>query len=119
MILNPYVPVLLMMLVAAVVAAAVLGLAEFLGPKVSFREKMEPFECGENPIVSPKQRFSVRFYLVALMFIVFDIEAVFLFPWAVNFQALGLFGFVEMMVFVLILALGLAYVWKKGALEWE
>ncbi|MBI4666799.1 MAG: NADH-quinone oxidoreductase subunit A [Nitrospinae bacterium] len=96
-----------------------LALSEFLGPKVTFREKMEPFECGENPITSPKLRFSVRFYLVALMFIVFDIEAVFLFPWAVNFIPLGLFGFAEMLVFIVILALGLAYVWKKGALEWE
>ncbi|MGK7346314.1 MAG: NADH-quinone oxidoreductase subunit A [Candidatus Nitrospinota bacterium M3_3B_026] len=117
--LNQYVPVLLMLLAAAGVAAVMLGLSEFLGPKVRFREKMEPFECGENQIVSPKLRFSVRFYLVAMLFIVFDIEAVFLFPWAVIFQPLGIFGFVEMMVFIAILAAGLVYVWKKGALEWE
>lgn len=117
--LNQYVPVLLMFIAAAGVAAVMLGLSEFLGPKVSFREKMEPFECGENQIVSPKLRFSVRFYLFAMLFIIFDIEAVFLFPWAVIFQPLGVFGFVEMMVFVAILAVGLVYVWKKGALEWE
>lgn len=101
------------------VAAAMIALSEFIGPKLEFREKQEPFECGENQIVSPKQRFSVRFYLVALMFIIFDLEAVFLFPWSVIFQPLGLFGFVEMMIFIAILAAGLVYVWKKGALEWE
>jgi len=108
-----------MFAVAGGIAGAMIGLSEFLGPRHVFREKMEPFECGENPIVSPKQRFSVRFYLVAMLFIVFDIEAVFLFPWAVIFQSLGLFGFVEMMIFILLLAAGLVYVWKKGALEWE
>jgi len=101
------------------VALAMLGLCEFLGPKLVFREKMEPFECGENQVVSPKRRFSVRFYLVAMLFIIFDIEAVFLFPWAVIFQPLGIYGFIEMMIFILILAVGLVYVWKKGALEWE
>ncbi len=116
---NEYIPVLIMFGIAAVVAASMTGLAELLGPKLSFREKMEPFECGENQIDSPHQRFSVRFFLVALLFIIFDIEAVFLFPWAVIFQQLGLFGFVEMVVFIFILAAGLAYVWKKGALEWE
>jgi NADH-quinone oxidoreductase subunit A len=108
-----------MFIVAGGIAAAMIGLSELLGPKINFREKLEPFECGENQIVSPKQRFSIRFYLVALMFIIFDIEAVFLFPWAVIFQPLGVFGFVEMMAFITILAAGLAYVWKKGALEWE
>ena len=117
--MNPYIPVLLVFAVSAGIAAAVLGISEGLGPKVTFREKMEPFECGENPIMSPKLRFSVRFYLIALLFIVFDIEAVFLFPWSVIFQPLGMFGFGEMMVFIAILALGLVYVWKKGALEWE
>jgi len=117
--LNQYIPVLLMMLVAGGIAAAMIVLSEALGPKVRFREKMEPFECGENQIVSPKLRFSVRFYLVAMLFIIFDIEAVFLFPWAVIFKSLGFFGFVEMMIFIVILAAGLVYVWKKGALEWE
>ncbi len=120
--MNQYIPVLLLFLVSGGVAIAMLGIAEFLGPKDprdKFREKMEPFECGENQIASPQQRFSIRFYLIALMFIIFDIEAVFLFPWSVIFQELGLFGFVEMMVFIIVLGVGLAYVWKKGALEWE
>ncbi len=117
--MSQYIPVLLMIIIAGGVAAAMIGLSEFFGPKLKFREKMEPFECGENQIASPKQRFSVRFYIIAMLFIIFDIEAVFLFPWAVIFQPLGMFGFVEMMIFILILAVGLAYVWKKGALEWE
>jgi len=117
--LNQYIPVLLMIVVAAGVAGVMLFLSQGIGPKVRFREKMEPFECGENQIVSPKQRFSVRFYLIAMLFIVFDIEAVFLFPWSVIFRPLGVFGFVEMMTFIFILAAGLVYVWKKGALEWE
>ncbi len=118
--LNQYIPLLMMFVAAVGVSIAMLGISELIGPKSKpFREKMEPFECGENQIVSPKQRFSVRFYLVALLFIIFDIEAVFLFPWAVVFQPLGLFGFVEMMVFIAILTVGLVYIWKKGALEWE
>ncbi|MDH5638268.1 MAG: NADH-quinone oxidoreductase subunit A [Nitrospinota bacterium] len=117
--MNQYIPVLLMFAAGAGVAVAMLGLSELLGPKLKFREKMEPFECGESQMVSPKRRFSVRFYLVAMMFIIFDIEAVFLFPWAVVFQPLGLFGFAEMMIFIFILTVGLVYVWKKGALEWE
>jgi len=116
---NPYLPLALMLAVATGIALVMVALSEFLGPRRVFREKMEPFECGENPIVSPKQRFSVRFYLIAMLFIIFDIEAVFLFPWAVVFQSLGLFGFIEMMIFIAILAAGLVYVWKKGALEWE
>jgi len=80
---------------------------------------MEPFECGEQPIVSSRLRFSVKFYLVALLFVVFDIEAVFLYPWAVLFRELGLFGFGVMMTFLAILGIGLIYVWKRGALEWD
>jgi NADH-quinone oxidoreductase subunit A len=90
-----------------------------IGPKKSFADKMEPFECGESPIVSPKQRYSIKFYLIALLFVIFDIEAVFLYPWAVLFKDLGMFGFIEMMIFIFILSIGLIYVWKRGALEWE
>ena len=103
-------------------SAVVLGMllaTTFLGPKLRFSEKEEPFECGEHPLVSPYQRFSIKFYLVAVLFILFDVEVVFLYPWAVLFKELGLFGFIEMSVFLLVLLLGLFYVWKKGALEWE
>ncbi len=117
--MNEYIPVLIMILLAAATSAGMIIATTFIGPKKKFADKMEPFECGESPIVSPKLRFSVKFYLIALFFVVFDIEAVFLYPWAVLFREMGLFGFAEMMVFLFILAVGLIYVWKRGALEWE
>jgi NADH-quinone oxidoreductase subunit A len=109
----------MMIALAAATSIGILVATTFIGPKKSFPEKMEPFECGEHQLFSPKLRFSVKFYLVALLFVIFDIEAVFLYPWAVLFKELGLFGFVEMMIFIAVLAVGLIYVWKRGALEWE
>jgi NADH-quinone oxidoreductase subunit A len=117
--MNEYIPVVIMILLAAATAVGMLVATTMIGPKKEFPDKMEPFECGESPIVSPKLRFSVKFYLVALFFVIFDIEAVFVYPWAVLFRELGVFGFVEMMIFISILAIGLIYVWRRGALEWE
>jgi NADH-quinone oxidoreductase subunit A len=117
--MSEYIPVLFMLLLAASTAVAMLLAATFIGPKKQFPEKMQPFECGEEPLVSPKLRFSVKFYLVALFFVIFDIEVVFLYPWATLFKEMGLFGFVEMALFLLVLTVGLVYVWKRGALEWE
>lgn len=117
--MNEYVPVVIMLFLATATAVGMLVATTLIGPKKIFAEKMEPFECGESPIVSPKLRFSVKFYLVALFFVIFDIEAVFVYPWAVLFRDLGWFGFVEMMVFLSILAIGLVYVWRRGALEWD
>ena len=117
--MNEYIPVLIMTVLAVATSAGMIVATTLIGPKQKFADKMEPFECGESPIVSPKLRFSIKFYLIAIFFVVFDIEAVFLYPWAVLFKELGMFGFVEMMVFLSILAIGLVYVWKRGALEWE
>ncbi len=117
--MNPYISALALMLVAVVITVAILLLAELIGPKIKFRDKQAPFECGEDQIVSPKLRFSVKFYIVALVFVLFDIEAVFLYPWAVLYRQLGLFGLIEMLIFIAVLGVGLVYVWKKGALEWE
>ncbi len=117
--LNQYIPVLFMIVAAAGTATGMIILTTLLGPKKEFSDKMEPFECGVSPVSDPASRFSLSFYVIAMLFIVFDIEAVFLFPWAVIYTKLGVFGLVEMMVFVLVLVVGLAYVWKKGALEWE
>lgn len=117
--MNQYIPVIVFAAISLATAVGVLMAAALIGPKKNFPEKDEPFECGMSQIVSPKLRFSVKFYLVALIFVIFDIEAVFLYPWAVIFKPLGLFGFIEMMIFIIILAVGLAYVWKTGALEWE
>ena len=116
---REYVAVLIMALVAAVIPALFVGVGRFLGPRKPTAIKNEAFECG-NPATGPAWgRFSVKFYLTAILFIVFDIEVVFLYPWAILYRRLGTFGFVEMFVFVAILTLGLAYVWRKGALEWD
>jgi len=117
--MSEYIPILLMLLLAAATSVVILVATTLIGPKKKFQEKMQPFECGETPLVSPKLRFSVKFYLIALFFVIFDIEAVFLYPWAVLFKDMGMFGFIEMMIFIAVLAVGLIYVWKRGALEWE
>ena len=115
--MEQYVPVLIALILAGVVVGAMVFASTLFGPKQHSAVKDEPFECGNPPSGSAWGRFPVKFYLVAILFIVFDIEVVFLYPWAVVFRRLGLFGFVEMLVFVLILAVGLVYVIKKGALE--
>jgi len=117
--LGEYLPVLITLIVSMGLAATFLLLATILGPKRQLRVKMEPFECGVEQVVSPRRRFSVKFYLVAMLFILFDIEVVYLYPWSVLFRDLGWFGFVEMLVFIGVVAMALVYVWRKGALEWE
>lgn len=112
-------PLLLMILFAAGLAGAMLAIGEFMGPKRLSRVKLEPFECGSSPIGPQRQRFSVKFYLIAMLFIIFDVEVVFLYPWAVVFRDLGVFGLIEMACFISILAAALVYVWKRGALEWD
>jgi NADH-quinone oxidoreductase subunit A len=114
-----YVAVLASLVVAAIVPIAFLLVQWTLGPRRPSVTKGEAFECGNPASGSAWGRFSVKFYLTAILFIVFDVEVVFLYPWALEFRALGFVGFVEMLVFVAVLALGLAYVWRKGALEWE
>ncbi len=115
--MEQYVPVLIALILGGLVATVMVFASTILGPQKRTAVKDEPFECGNPPSGSAWGRFSVKFYLAAILFIVFDIEVVFLYPWAVVFRQLGLFGFVEMLVFVLILAVGLVYVIKKGALE--
>lgn len=94
-------------------------LASTLGPKKPNPAKNEPFECGKKPFSLPEGRLPVRFYLVGMLFVLFDVELVFLFPWAVIYRELGVFGFVEMLVFIFFLTLGFLYAWKKGALEFR
>lgn len=117
--LDQYIGVAVMLLMAIGIAVGMVFMTSILGPKRYFPDKMEPFECGESQIVSPRQRFSVKFYLVAVLFVLFDIEAVFFFPWAILFKRLGLYGLIEMLLFILILGIGLLYVWKRGGLDWE
>ncbi len=116
--LAEYSGVLLFLALALVVSGVMIALQLLLGPRRRFTEKQEPFECGEKPIVSPRQRFAVKFYLVAILFVVFDVEAVFFLPWSAVFRDLGWFGFAAMATFTVPLVVGLAYEWMKGALEW-
>ena len=113
-----YLPILLLVLLAAGFALTLLLLSSVLGPRRPSKEKLSTYECGIDPIGSARERFSVKFYLVAMLFIIFDIEIVFLYPWAVVLENLKLFGLVEMVFFLGILLIGLLYVWKKGGLEW-
>ena len=117
--LIEYLPVLLFMVIAVGLVGLIVILSELLGKKKHFPAKDIPYECGMDPIGDARYRYTVRFYVIAMFFIVFDIEAIFLYPWAVVFKPLGWFGFAEMAVFIFILVVGLAYVWGKGALEWE
>ena len=117
--LTPYLPVAVVLLLAGVMAVLIPFITTRLGPKSVNEIKSAAFECGSDPIGTARQRFAVKFYVVALLFIVFDVEAVFLYPWAVNFKLLGWFGYSVMLVFAATLAMGLIYVWKKGALSWE
>lgn len=117
--ISVYVPIFVMFIVGFAIGLGFLAVAIFLGPKRVSKEKLDPFDCGNPPLGTPYVPVSIKYYVVAILFILFDVEALFLYVWAIIFKQLGLFGFVEMMVFILVLVLGLAYVWKKGALEWE
>ena len=116
---HPYFPLLVLFAIAAVVVLALLGLAHYLGPRSMSAVKAEPFESGNPPAGDARIRFSIRFYLVAMLFLIFDMEVVFLYPWAIYFRELGIFGLVQMAIFLIILTIGYIYVWKKGALEWN
>ena len=114
-----YFPVLVQVIIAAAVAAGLVGGSFLLGKKIRNRVKDTPYECGITPTGSARERFSVKFYLVAMVFILFDIEAIFLYPWVVVYRDLKMFGFIEMAVFVVLILSGFFYIWKKGALDWS
>ena len=114
-----YLPLLVHLVVVVAAVLGLLGVSLLLGPRRRTRPKSLPYESGTQTPGSARQRFSVHFYLVAMLFILFDVEAVFLFAWAVTAKRLGMTGFVAVAVFVLVLALGLAYAWRKGALAWD
>lgn len=116
--MSEYAGLGLFVLLGSGAVATFLILTSVLGPRLRFASKLEPFECGEHQMVSPYQRFSVKFYLVAVSFILFDLEVVFLYPWAVVFRELGWFGFASMSIFLGALTVGLAYEWLKGGLDW-
>ncbi|MFZ3209174.1 MAG: NADH-quinone oxidoreductase subunit A [Geobacteraceae bacterium] len=117
--LGAYLPIIALVVVAILFGLGSIIMSSLIGQKKPSTVKLAPYECGCEPVGSARERFSIKFYLIAMLFILFDIEAVFLYPWAVIFKKLGVFGLVEMGVFIVILFVGYIYVWKKGALEWE
>jgi NADH-quinone oxidoreductase subunit A len=114
-----YVAIALMVVLSTLVALIAIGLGTLFGPKKQSEAKSMPYESGMNPYGEGTRRMPVRFYLIAVLFILFDIEVVFFLPWAIVFRQLGLFGLLEMIIFIVILLVGYVYAWKKGALEWE
>ena len=117
--LELYAPMFIMFAIVAVICTVMFAGGHFVGPKNPTPEKLMPFECGNDTPGARDVKMNVKFYLTAILFVVFDIEAVFLFPWAAVFRKLGWFGFSEMVAFLAILSITLIYAWKKGALEWE
>ena len=117
--LAEYLPTLLFLIVAGGIGVALLVVGQVLGPRRPTAEKLSPYECGFAAFEDARMQFDVRYYLIAILFIVFDLEIAFVFPWALVFRDLGVFGLVEMGVFLALLVIGFVYVWKKGALEWE
>nr|WP_283255881.1 NADH-quinone oxidoreductase subunit A [Dyella humicola] len=118
-VLAEYWPILLFIGVAAGLGVVLLVIGLLAGPRRPEADKLSPYECGFEAFEDARMRFDVRYYLLAIIFIIFDLEIAFLFPWAVVFQKIGLTALVEMALFLLLLVIGFAYVWKKGALEWE
>jgi len=119
--LSPYIPIIGLFALAAGFALFSVAIAPLVGPRRYNRAKLDAYECGIEPTPQPITggRFPVKFYLTAMLFIIFDIEIIFLFPWAVSFDALGVFGFVEMVLFIVTVFIAYAYVWRRGGLDWN
>jgi NADH-quinone oxidoreductase subunit A len=117
--LGDYFPILVFIVIAGVIALAMLGGSLLAAQQKPYGEKLSAYECGFEPFDDARRRFDVRYYLVAILFIIFDLEVAFLFPWAVSLSAIGWFGFLSMVGFLAVLTVGFIYEWCKGALEWE
>ena len=117
--LTNYVPILIFLGIAAAIGILLLGIGFLVGSGAKDDEKLSPYECGFEPFEDSRMKFDVRYYLVAILFIIFDLEIAFLFPWAVSLDAVGTFGLVAMGIFLALLVVGFIYEWKKGALEWD
>jgi len=115
---HEYIPIFIFLAVAIAFPVVTLLAAKLVRPDRPFKEKLLPYECGIDPESDARGRYTVRFYIVAILFVIFDVETVFLFPWAVRYRALGFFGLMEMLVFLALLIIGYIWVWKKGALDW-
>jgi NADH-quinone oxidoreductase subunit A len=114
-----YLPVLFFLLIAFAFGMGSLLMGYLVRLRRPYAEKLSPYESGMPPEGEPRQRFSIKYYIIAILFVVFDVEAVFLYPWAVSFDKIGLYAFVEMALFIVVLVVGYAYAWKKDALEWD
>ena len=117
--LKDYLPIIIFLIIALGLSVAFVFLNFIFSPKKPDPEKLSAYECGFEPFNDSRMEFDVRFYLVAILFIIFDLEIAFLFPWAISLGQIGLFGFISMMIFLFILTVGFVYEWKKGALDWE
>jgi NADH-quinone oxidoreductase subunit A len=117
--LQDYLPIAILTALALIVAGVIILLSKIAGKPFKSQTEVSPYECGVPPVGNARERFSVKFYLIGVLFILFDIEIVFFYPWAVAFDKLGLLALVEMLLFIVILFVGYIYVWKKGALEWD
>jgi NADH-quinone oxidoreductase subunit A len=116
---QQYLPVLIFAVIAAAFGFVQIFVASFIRPADPYREKLKPYESGMDPFSDARIPFPMRYYVITMLFVIFDIEAVFLYPWAVVFKQIGLYALVEMVLFIAILVVGYVYAWKKGALEWE
>ncbi len=117
--LENYIPILIFCALSSIVGVVMVGIGFVLGPHKPEKEKNSPYECGFEAFGDSRMKFDVRYYLVAILFIIFDLEIAFLFPWAVSLRQIGMVGFIAMAIFLTILVVGFIYEWKKGALEWE
>jgi NADH-quinone oxidoreductase subunit A len=115
----PYIPIAIQILLALVLAGVILGLSAWLGTPRRSRTDTSPYECGLDLLDASDKRFTIRFYMVAMLFILFDIEAAFLYPWATVFRDMGMAGFLGMVIFLAVLAVGFLYCWRRGALDWD
>jgi NADH-quinone oxidoreductase subunit A len=116
---QEYLPIVIFFAIATVISLVVMGIPIIFAESKPEKDKLAPYECGFEEFGDSRNKFDVRFYLVAILFIIFDIEVIFLFPWALVLKSIGVYGFVSMMIFLLVLIVGFVYEWKKGALEWE
>ena len=119
MIMTEYLPILIFLILAVTISVGAIFTSLVVGESNSYADKNSTYECGFDPFDDSRNRFEVKFYLVAILFIIFDLEIIFLFPWAIAFNEIGLFGFLSMMFFLLVLTIGFVYEWMKGALDWN
>lgn len=116
---NTYLPIILQFTLAIIVAGGLLGISHLLGPRFRSKAKDDTYECGVDYFGHARRHINIKYYLIAVLFILFDLEVVFLYPWAVVYKKIGILGIVEMFAFLLVLIIGLVYAWKKGAIEWQ